>query len=117
MSVTITQGQQKVFKLNIRTSDGAPYDLTNFTKYTVCLPLNSGNLDITEVANANGSVVALSGNAEAGTLEVTVNFNDTATLKTGERQDIGVKINNAGDTNPQPLAGEGLLNVKADPCA
>ena len=116
MSVTVVQGQQKVFKVRLRTADDDPYDLTAFTKYKVCLPLSSGTLEITEVANGNGSVVALSGAAEAGILEVTLNFNDSANLKVGERQDIGVQIDNAGETNPQPIPGAGLLNVKAAIC-
>jgi len=116
--INITQGENKVFTITVRDQNGDPIDLTLFTKFIVCLPLIDGDskLTITEVANANGSVVALLGAATAGKLQVTANFADTATLSVGTGQDIGVVLDNATNTNPKPNNGVAVLNVVASPC-
>jgi hypothetical protein len=117
MAINVTQGENKVFTVKLRDANGDPFDLTSFTKYKVCLPLTGGvKLEVTEVANANGSVVALLGNAILGKIEVTLNFNDTASLNEGERQDIGIVLNNAGDTDPRSKNAEAVLNVSAAVC-
>jgi len=118
MSVNITRGENKVFTIRIKDQDGDAYDLTAFDEFDVCLPLPGGSkLTISEVANANGSVVSILGAAINGKLQVTVNNVDTSALNVGERQDIGVVLNNSTTPNPKPKNGEGVLNVKANPCA
>ena len=118
MAVNITRGENKVFTIKIKDQDGDAFDLTNFDEFDVCLPLEGGTkLTISEVANANGSVVAILGAAVNGKLQVTVNNVDTSLLKVADRQDIGVVLNNAATPNPKPKNGEGVLNVKANPCA
>lgn len=116
MAINITQGQTKVFTIKLRDKDGDPYDISGFDQFKVCLPQNGGGaLDITEVANANGSVVTdVSGLATK--LQVTVNYLDSETLQIGERQDIGLVLNNSGTPNPTPQNFPGELNVKASIC-
>ena len=115
--INITQGENKVFTITIRDQDGDPFDLTNFTKYTVCFPLvGSTLLTLTEIANANGSVVALLGAATAGKLQVTLNFVDSATLFVGTGLNIGVILDSAANDDPRPKNGVGVLNVSANPC-
>jgi len=117
MSVNITRGENKTFTITIRDQDGDPFDLTNFDQYKVCLPLTATHLDITEIANANGSVTTLLGSAVLGKIQVYVNYVDTALLKIGERQDIGVLLNNSTTPNPRGQTNTGVLNVKAAICS
>ena len=116
--INITQGENKTFTVTVRDQDGNPFDLTTFTKFKVCLLLVDGAtyLEVTEVANANGSVVAILGNPILGKLQVTLNFNDTASLFVGTGLDVGLVLNNAGETDPRPKRGEGVLNVYEAVC-
>lgn len=116
--INITRGENKVFTIRIKDQDGDAFDLTNFDEFDVCMPLPGGSkLTISEVANGNGSVVAILGAAINGKLQVTVNNADTTSLNVDERQDIGVILNNAATPNPKPKNGEGVLNVRPNPCA
>jgi len=116
MSIDIVQGENSTFDIKLRDSEGDPFDLTNFDEYTVCLPLTSGTLSLTQVANANGSLIALSGNALLGKLNVSVNSVDTTLLKVADRQDIGLELNNNGTPNPRRQKFAGVLNVTATIC-
>lgn len=115
--INITRGENKVFTIKVKDQDGDAFDLTDFDEFDVCLPLESGKLTISEAPNPNGSVVAILGAAINGKLQVTVNNVDTNTLKVADRQDIGVVLNNSATPNPKPKNGEGVLNVKPNPCA
>jgi len=115
--INITQGENKVFEIEVLDEDDRPFDLTLFTKFKVCLPLVGGTLiTLTEVANTNGSVVAVLGNPLLGILQVTLNFADSATLLVGQGQAIGTVLDNAGNTDPRPKLTENILNVLASPC-
>jgi len=113
--VVITQGENKIIYVTIRGNDGKPFDLTGFTKYKVALPTATGSLVVSETVNDNGSIVELSGNALLGTLKVTLNYVDTATLRVGTAQNIGVKIDNNSDSNPKSELAEKILTVRTDP--
>jgi len=97
MSVEIIKGEKKEFVIVISSENGARFDLTPFDQYLVCLPTNTGSLDLTQVATANGSVVALNGSADKGELLVTVNPLDSDTLKIGRNQEINVEVSASGD--------------------
>jgi len=118
VAIKITQGENKTFTITLRDKDGNPFDLSNFSKFKVCLPLeNDAKLTLTELINGNGSIVAILGSPLLGKLEVTVNFLDTLNLKPGANQDIGVVLDNAGNTDPRPKNGLGVLTVEDAVCA
>ena len=114
--IGITKGENKEITLKIRDKEGDPFDLTNFTKFKVCFPNAGTGLVISEVANANGSVVALSGSAILGKLVVTLNYQDSATLEEGESLDIGVKVNSTAEDNPRSAVIAGELTVYPEVC-
>lgn len=115
--INITRGEKKIFTIKIKNQDGDAFDLTDFDEFEVCLPKASGKLSLTEVANVNGSIVELVAPAINGKLQVTIFPTDTSLLNVDERQDIGVKLNNSVTPNPKSKLGEGILNVRPDPCA
>lgn len=116
--INITRGEKKTFTIKIRDQNGDAFDLTNFPNYKVCLPLMEGTnkLEITNVANANGSIVSLLGAATQGKLQVVVGFVDTDLLQEGEGQDIGVVLNTVAEDDPRPKNGSGVLNVFPPVC-
>jgi hypothetical protein len=62
------------------------------------LPLApSGHLEITEVANANGSVVSINGSAVLGELLVDLRPDDSELLLDGKYQTINVEIGKSSD--------------------
>jgi hypothetical protein len=98
----VVQGETSILTLKLRTECGDPYDLSSFDKYKACFALDAGGaLELTEVANGNGSIVELLGVAQEGKLKITINSVDTALLKDGAKQDIGLELDNA--TTPSPL--------------
>jgi len=112
--ITITKGEKAVFDIKLRDELGDPYDLTNFDQFTVCLPKGSGSsLEITEVQNANGSVVAkITGKTYQG-LTVTVGADDTSELEEEQRLSISVELDNAATPNPKRIVLKNALNVEA----
>jgi len=116
--INITRGENKVFTIRAKDKNGDAFDLTNFDQVKVCLPLEGDSkLEVTEVANANGSVAEIQTPLSDGKIQVTLNYVDSETLKVADGQNIGVILNNAATPNPKPQNGEGVLNVKPNPCA
>lgn len=116
MSVRLVQGENAEFTIKLRDSVGDPFDLTNFNKFKICLPGLNGKIEISEVANANLSIAAITGDDILGKILVTLKAADTLLLSIGERQDIGLIIDNAGTPNPRAKNFDGSLSVEASPC-
>ena len=91
--IRINKGEKKQFEIHLRKENGDPFDLTGYDKFRVALPKGSGQaLTVTQVANGNGSVVAVLGSATLGVLQVTVGRLDTAALVAGDRLSIDLEI-------------------------
>jgi len=116
--VEIYKGGNSVFTIRIKDEDGEPFDLTPYDKYSVCLPNTDGTtLTITEVAGANGSVVALLGNAILGKLQVTVKKLDAADLEEDERMDLDLVLDNASSPDPKAKRFKNVLTVIPTRCS
>jgi len=119
-TVIITQGEKAEFDMFLERPNTLPrpYPLTNFTKFKLCLPKTDGNwLEITEVANANGSQIDKTGDDVSGQLHVIVGKVDTALLQSGYQQDVCLSWDNAGETNTKKKNLKKFLNVEECPCA
>lgn len=117
--IIITQGEIANFDIFLEKASGfpRPIDLTNFDTFKVCLPLASGEyLVITQVANANGSVVSKVSPDTNGQLNVIVNSVDTALLKSGFAQDIDIEWDNAITPNTKRKKIQKVLNVETSNC-
>lgn len=117
--IIITQGEIANFDIFLEKASGFPraIDLTNFDKFKVCLPLESGSyLILTQVANANGSVVTKVSPDTNGQLNVIVNSVDTALLKANFAQDIDIEWDNATVANTKRKKIQKVLNVETSNC-
>lgn len=116
--VTIISGEKAVFTLKFRDVCNDPVDLTIYDKFTICFATDTSGspLIITEAANANGSVVAISGNAVLGQLKVTLGPVDTAMLKVGAKQDIAVELDIVATPCPLRKNLKDLLVVESSIC-
>lgn len=83
MAVKIIQGTDKTFNLNVVKSSGGFKELTD-ANLVLSLKIQGDNadLEITEVANPNASVISVS-EAYAGKIAVVLGDADTALLKDG----------------------------------
>jgi hypothetical protein len=110
--IKITKGEKKVFQIDLRQSNGRPFDLTPYDRFKVEFPLGSGaGLLINQTANGNGSVVSVLGNSILGILQVTVGPNDTKLLTPGERLYIDLEIDNGSTPAPKRERFIDALNV------
>lgn len=117
--VIITQGEIANFDIFLEKASGfpRPIDLTNFDTFKVCLPLESGSyLTLSEVANANGSVVSKVSPDTNGQINVIVNSVDSALLKVGFGQDISVEWDNSITPNTKRKNIQKVLNVESFNC-
>jgi len=96
MSVEIVEGAYKQFVIILSLESEQRFDLTGFDLFTVCLPGKTAEIEITEVANANGSVVALNGSADKGEVLVTLYADDSLLLGIGRDQNIHFQIGITG---------------------
>ena len=91
--IRINRGEQKAFEIHLRKENGDPFDLTLYDKFKVAIPKGQGSaLVVTQTANANGSVVAISGSPLLGVLVVTIKKPDTLALVAGDRLNIDMEI-------------------------
>jgi hypothetical protein len=95
--IEIIKGEKKDFVIIISAPGGARFDFTAYDQYKVCLPASTGNLELTQTPNANGSSVVLNGSPDKGELLVTVNPADSETLKIGKHQEINVEVSSSTD--------------------
>lgn len=111
MSVEIVQGEDKIFTVDVKKSDGDAFDLTGFTDLTAEFKLAAGGaLSLTTAANGNGSVVT-SPNPTCGRIQVSIDKVDTALLESGDSQDIEIIIED-GSNELTILQLSGQMKVK-----
>lgn len=114
--VKIIQGENAVFTIKLRDEAGDPFDLTPYDKFKVCLPTPSGAVTISEIANANGSIVTVDGISELGKLKVQVKAADSLQLTVDERMNIDLELDNAGTPDPRKARFENVLTVLTSLC-
>lgn len=117
MSISIIKGEQKSFVINLTNSDGAPFDLTPYDKYRVCIATNTGEVSISEVALASGSVVNVQGDPILGMLTVLMQPAETSQLKEGSRQTIDVEVDIAASPAPRRSRIKESLTVDGFTCS
>jgi len=116
--ITIDRGEKKIFEIDFRLKTGRPFDLTGFDRFKVCLPIGSGSkVELTDVANANGSIVEILGNAILGILKVTVGPDDTLKLVADQRLYIDVEIDKSATPGPIRERFLDALNVTESVCS
>ena len=117
MAIKIVQGSTRNLTLRLRDDNDDPIDLTSYDKFKVCLTKSDGtNLEITEIATANGSIVSVLGSPLIGKLDVLIKADDSEDLKTGSRQTIYVEWDIAASPDPQRSVVENILEVEAFDC-
>src|SRR3990172_4159356 len=115
--IEITKGEDAVFTIKLRNEFNDPFNLTNYDKFQVCLPKTDGSfLNITDVANINGSVVEIIGDPLLGKLQVTVDEVDTATLRVDERVDVDIELDNLAMPSPRRKRLKNVLTVVSSVC-
>ena len=96
--VSAIQGGKIEFELSLVDENGRPVSTAAYDQYRVGISIDSSTtLEISQVANANGSVMTKVGSAECGIFNVLINPADSATLGTGDRQDIDFEMSEQAD--------------------
>lgn len=111
----ITRGEKAVFDIFLEKKDGLPrpVDLTNFDKFSASLALESGGyLQISEVANAAGSVINKVSPDVLGQINVTIGAADTQLLLARLSQDLDIEWDNASVANPRRKRITNILSVE-----
>lgn len=115
--IEITQGENAEFDIKLRDGGGDPFNLTDFDQFKICFPsITTSSLEVSEVSNAAGSFIEISGNPVLGVLKVEIKFADTANLKIGSGQDIVLQLNNSATPNPKKKRFERVLRVEDGGC-
>lgn len=97
--LTITIGEKAIGELKLRDIEGDPFDMSAYDKFTVCIPSGQGQgIEITEVQNANGSIVSkITGETYQG-LNLTVGKEDTKLLTASDRTYLDIELDNTAGT-------------------
>lgn len=116
--IIITQGEKAVFDIYLEKEYGfpRPVDLTNFDEFKCCIETESGVLELTEVANANGSIIEKIAPDVLGHLRVTIFPLDTTNLKAGYSQNIDIQWDNSLSPGPKRKRLYKALNVESSLC-
>jgi hypothetical protein len=116
--IIITKGEKAEFDIFLEKASGfpRPIDLTNFDKFKLCLETESGVLEITEVANANGSSITKVSPDVLGQLKIVLGSADTINLREGFGQDMDIEWDNSVTPAPKRKRLHKSLNVEASLC-
>jgi len=88
------------FEIGLVDEQGAAVDTTSYDEFRICIKIDSSTkLEVSEVANGNGSIMSKQGSAEKGVFDVVINPADTLLLKAKERQNIDFEMSEAADPN------------------
>ncbi len=110
-AVEIVKGDLANFLIYVNDRYGRPVDLSDWDLFQVGIPYEGGIMEVSETEGANG-VIALSGSALLGTLEVSLTSVATALLNEG-RSDMQVKLDNSDTPNPKSNVLQDLISVVA----
>jgi hypothetical protein len=100
----ITQGEYVELTLKlIDPQTSRPFDLTGYNRFKVCIPSESGHVEITHTANGNGSVVAINGDEILGEILAKFYPTDSALFKTDTELNVSLEIYKSADSPIKPL--------------
>ena len=111
--IVVTKGEKAEFDIFLVDKDARPVDLTGFDKFRWAVEADSGQpLQITQVANVNGSSIVLVAPAVLGHLKVTLGKVDTALLKASFGQDMDIEWDVTATPAPKRKRIHKGLNVE-----
>ncbi len=116
--ILVTKGEEAIFSIFLeKTTLPRPVDLTTFDEFKLCVISESGTpLELTETANANGSLIEKVAPDNLGQLRVTIKPADTLLLAVSFGQDIDIEWGIAASpTTPKRKRLHKILNVE-DSC-
>lgn len=93
--IEIVKGEAKEIIIILEDELGGRLDLSPYDQFKVCL----SGVDITEVANANGSVVTKNGSDDLGELLASYNPPDTEAMQTGANQEMQIELSSSTNAN------------------
>jgi hypothetical protein len=100
----VTQGEYVELTLKlIDPQTTRPFDLTGYNRFKVCIPSESGHVEITHTANANGSVVAINGDEILGEILAKFYPTDSTLFKTDTELNVALEIYKSTDSPVKPL--------------
>lgn len=117
--ISISRGSDVSFDLFLYDEDFRPFDLTLFDKFSVCIKSKNATNDIltiTETVNAAGSIAVKQAPNELGHIIVTIKAADVNLLETKAKQDIDIKVDNAGTPAPRTFRFNNILEVLDNAC-
>ena len=114
--IEVVRGEEVKFDIFLYDEDGRPFPLTAYDDFKVCLKKKTGVLEVTHVANANGSVVAKQAPDELGHLQVTIKAADSLDLKADRTSDIQLVLSNQATPAPRIKVFENALSVLDPVC-
>jgi len=110
----ISQGETVTFDVDIRQSNGRPFDITGFDKFKICF----AGLEITETVNANGSIVTIGGvDGRDGILTVLAKAAETKDLTPDERIPLDWEIDVAATPDPIRKRIPDAINIIENDCS
>jgi len=99
-----TQGSYIELILKLEDEDtGRSFDSTGYDTFKVCVPSDSGFVEITEVVNANGSIVAINGVVTNGEFIAKFYPTDSQNFKTDYELNVLLEISKSTDAPLKPL--------------
>lgn len=102
--IEITQGEYVELTLKlIDPQTSRPFDLTGYNRFKVCIPSDSGHVEITHTANANGSIVEKSANDLLGEIIAKFYPTDSNLFKTDSELNVALEIYKSTDSPIKPL--------------
>lgn len=113
--IIITKGEKAVFSVYLM-SNGRPFDLTSFDEFKICIDGDADVIEVSQTANAAGSVVEKVSPDVLGHLKVTLFPVDTLNLREGFGQDADIEIDNSSSPAPKRRRLHKALNVQGSLC-
>lgn len=113
--IVITTGEDAEFDIYLTNTQGRPIDLTAYDEFKFCVPTDAGILTLTNVANANGSIIEKVAPDVLGHLKVTIDRLDTANLSQVYGQDFDIEWGITGGDRKRKKVAK-ALNVEGSLC-
>ena len=116
-ALIITRGERAEFDIFLEKKTlPRSMDLSGFDKFKVCFDGDIEPFTISEIANANGSIVTPIAGGIYGQLKVTLEPADTLKLKAQFGQDLDIECDNAATPNPKRKRLKKVLHVEDSIC-
>jgi hypothetical protein len=112
------QGGKLEFEIALVDENSRPVDTTVYDLYKICIKRTATTrLEVSQTANANGSIMTRIGSPVTGVFKVLINPADTLLLNVAERQEIDLELKeSATPTNTVRVVFHDRLTVVASSC-